>query len=245
MEHDLRLTTARKLRWDKNAWPVVNGDGTVSYNMQAASLPAPIMQKTLAQKDDFNEDGLGFEWNYLNNPIDSNYSLSSRKGYLRLIGNDSNLSQLPGVTFIGRRQQHFDFITTTSVDFVPKNNTEEAGITLYKEPAYHYDLAIKNFNKKRVLTLSYNIGLIHHIEKEIPLKDGRVQLRISGTQEYYWFSFSQDGNSYTTIGEADTRFLSSVTAGGFTGVYIALYATGNGKRSRANADFDWYTYEPQ
>jgi len=240
-----RETFLAPVRWDKNAWPVVNGDGTVSYNMQAASLPAPIMQKTLAQKDDFNEDGLGFEWNYLNNPIDSNYSLSSRKGYLRLIGNDSNLSQLPGVTFIGRRQQHFDFITTTSVDFVPKNNTEEAGITLYKEPAYHYDLAIKNAGNKRVLTLSYNIGLIHHIEKEIPLKDGRVQLRISGTQEYYWFSFSQDGNSYTTIGEADTRFLSSVTAGGFTGVYIALYATGNGKRSRANADFDWYTYEPQ
>jgi len=36
-----------------------------------------MTQKTLAQKDDFNENKLGFEWNYLNNPIESNYSLST------------------------------------------------------------------------------------------------------------------------------------------------------------------------
>ena len=119
--------------------------------MEAPSLPGPMKQRTFVQKDDFTENKLGFEWNYLNNPIQSNYSLSDRNGFLRLTGNDSNLSQLPGVTFIGRRQQHFDFITTASVEFVPKNNNEEAGITLYKEPAWHYDFTIKNVSNKRVV----------------------------------------------------------------------------------------------
>jgi alpha-N-arabinofuranosidase len=33
-----------------------------------------------------------------------------------------------------------------------------------------------------------------------------------------------------------------LTVGGFTGVYVGLYATGNGKASTANADFDWFEY---
>jgi alpha-N-arabinofuranosidase len=96
-----------------------------------------------------------------------------------------------------------------------------------------------------MLVLRYKIGRISHIEKEIPLQNGPVQLKISGTERYYTFSFSVDGKTFSKIGEADTRYLSSVTAGGFTGVYIGLYATGNGQKSRSPADFDWFTYEPE
>jgi alpha-N-arabinofuranosidase len=31
-------------------------------------------------------------------------------------------------------------------------------------------------------------------------------------------------------------------AGGFTGVYLALYATGGGVACRGPADFDWFDY---
>ncbi len=150
--------------------------------MEVAYLPGTLAQNTYSQQDDFSENKLGWVWNYLNNPIEVNYSLSQRKGYLRLIGNDSTLSQLPDVTFIGRRQQHFNFSATTSIDFTPKSNNEEAGITLYKDAINHYDLAIKRLNNKRVVVLTYNIGLIHHVEKEIPVEDGPVQFRVSGTQ---------------------------------------------------------------
>jgi len=44
--------------------------------------------------------------------------------------------------------------------------------------------------------------------------------------------------------EADTRYLSSVTAGGFTGVYIGLYASANGQTGMAPADFDEFAYRP-
>ncbi len=30
--------------------------------------------------------------------------------------------------------------------------------------------------------------------------------------------------------------------GSFTGVYLGMYATGNGKASSAPADFDWFEY---
>jgi xylan 1,4-beta-xylosidase len=39
-----------------------------------------------------------------------------------------------------------------------------------------------------------------------------------------------------------TRELSSAVAGGFLGVWVGMYASGNGRASAAVADFDWFEY---
>jgi xylan 1,4-beta-xylosidase len=44
------------------------------------------------------------------------------------------------------------------------------------------------------------------------------------------------------LGEGETRYLSTEVAGGFTGVYLAMYASGNGKPCLGPADFDWFEY---
>jgi xylan 1,4-beta-xylosidase len=44
------------------------------------------------------------------------------------------------------------------------------------------------------------------------------------------------------LGEGETRYLSTEVAGGFTGVYIAMYSSGNGAPCRHPADFDWFDY---
>ena len=49
-----------------------------------------------------------------------------------------------------------------------------------------------------------------------------------------------DGTKYEPLGEMDAAFLSSETAGGFTGVYLALYA--QGRQNGGCADFDWFEY---
>jgi alpha-N-arabinofuranosidase len=40
------------------------------------------------------------------------------------------------------------------------------------------------------------------------------------------------------------RYLSTEVGGRFTGVYLAMYATGNGRQTGNEARFDWYVYEP-
>jgi len=42
--------------------------------------------------------------------------------------------------------------------------------------------------------------------------------------------------------KADVAHKLLFVAGGFTGVYFALYATGNGKASKSPAFFDWFDY---
>ena len=38
---------------------------------------------------------------------------------------------------------------------------------------------------------------------------------------------------------------SAETSGGFVGAYLGMFATGNGKKSVAAADFDWFDYAGQ
>jgi len=45
------------------------------------------------------------------------------------------------------------------------------------------------------------------------------------------------------LGKLDTRYLSTEVAGGFTGVMIGLYASSNGKASKAKAYYDWFEYQ--
>ncbi|TRX29977.1 glycoside hydrolase family 43 protein [Flavobacterium franklandianum] len=238
-----RETFLAPVAWNPNEWPIVNGAGSIALDMKVEKLPGEVKIKNYNQNDDFSEGKLGFEWNYINNPIPQNYFLSERKGYLRLHGSEKSLSENPGVTFVGRRQQHFNFNVTTTIDFNPFTNNEEAGISLYKDALHHYKLFIRKKGKERELVLAYNIGKIKAIEKRIPLKKGTIKLTISGTPALYEFGFSQANNPVTTLGKAETKYLSTETAGGFTGTYIGLYATGNSAKSKAVADFENFSYK--
>lgn len=238
-----RETFLTPVVWLPNEWPVVNGTGSITLDMKVDKLPGELSVKNYDQKEDFSEDQLGLEWNYINNPTTQNYSLTERKGYLRLRGSEKSLSENPGVTFIGRRQQQFNFNAVTTIDFNPITNNEEAGITMYKDALHHYKLFIRKIGKERELVLEYHIGTIKAIEKRIPLNKGTVKLSISGTPEFYEFGFSQENKSITTLGKVETKYISTETAGGFTGAYIGLYATGNNAKSKATADFDNFIYK--
>ena len=239
-----RETFLVPVEWKKDEWPVVNGNGTISLEMTVDKLPGETVRvEDYNQNEEFNTEKLAFEWNYIGNPITKNYSLKERKGFLRLHGNEKSLSDVQGVTFVGRRQQHFDFNTSTTLDFNPIEDNEEAGITILKNPEHHYKLAIKKNGNERELVLSYNIGKINCVAKRVSLKEGLVTLNVSGTPEFYEFGFSQGNESLTTFGKVDTKYLSYETAGSMTGVYIGLFATGNGEKNKSAADFEDFIYK--
>jgi alpha-N-arabinofuranosidase len=169
--------------------------------------------------------------------------LSERTGYLRLKGSKSTISQGKWLTFVGRRQQHENFSASALLDFKPMNHTDEAGFTVFMDYNSHYDLTVRNIDGKRTLMLTYVLGMIEHVERQMTLAEGPVELKVEGSVNSYTFSFAQGSNLYEVIGKADARYLSTETAGGFTGVYIGMFATGNGQNSVANADFDWFVYQ--
>jgi alpha-N-arabinofuranosidase len=116
---------------------------------------------------------------------------------------------------------------------------------VFKDAKHFYTLVVTRQDGRRVAVLRMNLGSIDHRAQQVELAPGPVTLRISGNKDAYAFSIRQSGADWKQLGVADTRYLSSVTAGGFTGVYIGLYASGNGKPAAAPADFDWFSYEPK
>ena len=227
-----RETFLAPVCWNKNGWPEVNGNGTVSLDMKnTKTLPQVKLKDTSDQN--FNGSRLGVEWNWTGNPIKENYSLTERKGFLRIRGSANKLDDFNcSPSFIGRRQEDIDFQATTKMQ---KEGNGNAGITAYLCPSAHYDLLISG-NK---LKIRYRMGMLLH-EKEIcKIPEGTVHLRIEANADVYTFLYSPDGIHYTEAGQMDTRYLSSETNGGFTDVYLGLFAEGKG-----HADFDWFEYMP-
>ena len=79
--------------------------------------------------------------------------------------------------------------------------------------------------------------------KEIPVGD--VILKINATELQYQFLVQPEGEEARLIGTALTRNLSTEVIGGFTGVFIGMYASGNGKSNQNPADFDWFDYKDE
>lgn len=240
-----RETYLAPVRWDIGAWPVVNGDGTVNLDMKVPTLPLKPLKKALYSTD-FNETKLGFEWNYLRNPKFENYSLTDKKGMLRLKATTVTLDDSDSPTFVGRRQEHINFTATTEMSLQKAQTGDEAGLSVYMEPSAHYDLMLRQSATpgKQKLVLRYRMGALTHIAKEIELPAGKIYLRAKGDKDCYHFFYSTNGKDYQKLDSINVRYLSSETNGGFTGVYLALFAVSASPTSPAYADFARFDYQP-
>jgi alpha-N-arabinofuranosidase len=235
-----RETCLAPVSWPKNGWPQVNGNGTVTVDMTTPTLPLQPFPQALSRVS-FDQE-LGLEWNYVQSLELDRYSLDARPGFLRLRGSASELGAgEASPTFVGRRLQHMDFTSTTRLDFEPASENEEAGMVLLNNGT-HFDLSIKRSNGNRVLTARLQFGSVSYESDEVVLASGPVNLRIEGAGSAFRFSYAQGDNEYREIQEVSARYLSSETIGGFTGTYVGLYATGHGRPSVANADYDWLEY---
>ena len=187
---------------------------------------------------------MSFEWLHLRNPDSSNYSLTERQAWIRLKGSAYSLYDWESPTFIARRQEHFNFSAATLIDFNPIKPNEEAGLTVMMDNRFHYDFFITSNGKQRTLNLRYTLDSLNQLYKQIVLPRGNVELQVTGDKRNYTFSYKINNGIATKIGTLNTRFLGTEVSGGYNGVVIGLYATGNGIKSTAVADFDWFEYKP-
>ena len=160
------------------------------------------------------------DWCYLRHPNFENYIFQDNK-YI-LIGTDITLDDKDSPAFIALRQKDFEMEITCDVKVLDG----EGGITLYMDENHHYDLAIlKDTNGIKVIK-KLNIGDIKTVHNYINISSSQAQLIIRSDNLRYYFGVQLDGQEYD-LGSAQTRYLSSEVAGGFTGVMIGLYALGD------------------
>jgi alpha-N-arabinofuranosidase len=240
MFHHLgRETFLAPVNW-VDEWPVINAGELIEINMELNIQSNVIQNRKRDYKTNFRE-GIGCEWIYLRNPIESSYQTDENG--LSLTGNAFSLSDEANPAFLGFRQKDLVSMVETDIAFAPLKNHEEAGISVFYKHDAHFDLYVAKQDNAVYLFLRKVNGDITHIETKLPLKNEKIKLRIkSDKTKYYFYTIIEDVEVF--LGEAFTRFVSKeANTRGFTGTIYALYATGNGKTSSTEARFTRFFYE--
>jgi alpha-N-arabinofuranosidase len=235
-----RETCLAPVVWPKNGWPVVNGNGTVTVAMTCPTLSLkPVAEKPA--RDEFDGKVLGLDWNFIQPPKADTPFYALKDGALHLKGLPQEISTFGPSAFVGRRLQHLKFSAGTSLRFNPQNENETAGLVLVNN-GQHFDVLVKKSGNKRVVYAELHFGEITYQSEPRTLAPGPVELFVEGTGETFSFAFAREGRR-VQLEKVDLRFLSTETVGWFTGVYVGLYATGNGKECPDEAVFDYFEYK--
>ncbi len=190
-------------------------------------------------RDEFDTAEPDMSWNFLRTPREKWYW--QEKGELRIACRPETLLEKGNPSLIGRRQQHNNFTATVSLAFRPEQPGQKAGLMLFQNERHYYFLGVEEREGKLDVFLeqySSGDGRIPGLEPRgniqrlscIPAiaKPGKeILLQITGEMPWYHFRCSPDGQNWIQVDEKLTAtFLSTTTAGGFVGTYIALYAAG-------------------
>ncbi|MEO3946905.1 glycoside hydrolase family 43 protein [Gorillibacterium sp. CAU 1737] len=242
MRHHLgRETFLAPVQWTDEGWPVIGNNTRIEAVMDGPSfmgnpIPGPSV------RDHFTEEALGFDWIFLRNPPAGSWSLTDKPSSLTLRGTACTLDEDGAPAFVGRRLRHFSCRAETILEFDPRQDGEEAGITVFMNGRYHYDFAVIQSAGDRKVLLRRTVGSLK-TEQLFSCETGPVKLKVDATPDLFTFSFQGVGGTEHKAGAAETHLLSTEVAGGFTGVMLAMYAVSKAD-SASPAHFDWFDYEP-
>lgn len=239
-----RETFLAPITWTEDGWPVAGNKGVMMEEFPVPNLPAHVWDKE-PTRDNFNNNKLGLQWNFIRNPNDNDWSLTENPGFLRLKGSKVSIKEKDSPAFVGRRQTDFNMVAATKINFIPKISNEEAGLVVRGNDANNFSLVITMREGKRVVLFRKYLQdkVVSEDYKEIP--KGEIILRISATElEYKFWAQSEKGKAIL-VGSAETKEISTEKISGFIGAFIGMYASGNGKANTNPADFDWFDYEEE
>lgn len=231
----------------KDGWPVMGVNGHVPEEIETDLLPgdpehageSDLYVTGSDMVDIFQTEKLHPSWNYIYNPIEG--VVVQEKDGLALYGTEAAIGEDTEKALICRRQEHIVFCAETCLEFKPQEDMEEAGMAIYLNNCHHYEAALTMISGAHCIILRRQIGTLTAVEKVIPYQGEQVILRLTGDKDRYVFSYGTDG-AFTELGSGETAYLSTETGGCFTGNYIALYASGNGRKSKAKALFRQFRY---
>jgi alpha-N-arabinofuranosidase len=244
VHHLGRETFLAPVTWDSEGWPRIGDQGGVELEMRGpAFLTGSEQKQSDAIRDDFDTDRLALPWNFRRNPDPELWSLAERPGSLTLTCAPATLNDADPVALVARRQQHFNCRFSAAVAFDPQSAFEEAGLTAIMNEEHHYEIFIRGSDAgQRMVAVRRRIGDLVAVVAEERIEGDDIVLSIDATPEEYRFGYTAKNGDEKKLASGATRYLSTEVAGGFTGVYLGLYATSSHHESTARAGFNWAEY---
>ncbi|MDT7838590.1 glycoside hydrolase family 43 protein [Aquabacterium sp. OR-4] len=243
--HIGRETLLAPVHWRSDGWPVFGQGGTLQLQQPTRDLPdwapwpAPPVRETFAA-----DRRLPPHWAFLRSFASGQWSLTERPGQLRLTGARTGLDRIGTPSFVGRRQERLNQRFATELQFSPQADGDAAGLALRMNETHHALLQRRGGAQPR-LECVQQLGsrrLLHH-STEVPAS-AALQLQVLATPTQYTLSWrtAHTPGEWQTLCTIPTHQLSTETAGGFTGVYMGVFAVSDSAKP-AVADFAWVDFE--
>lgn len=237
--------------WE-DEWPCVGTEsGMIEEHIKIKYDKSEIVNEWIQESccDHFN-DKLPLHWLTLRMPVnekDIAFSLTERKGALRLFTKAAAMRSMEHPAFAGRRIRHKNWAFSVLMEFSPGAETETAGIILLQSEDWHYRLEIKAaLQGNNSLCLVKAAGKEDEItaSAEIPAQLTQFVLAARCEEMKISFYYGKDQYSLNCIAyNIDAHILSTDYAGGFVGSLAGVFASGSGNDTDNYADVFWAEYK--
>ncbi|MCL2271174.1 MAG: glycoside hydrolase family 43 protein [Treponema sp.] len=210
-----RETCLMPVTFNSDGW-FTAGSGTASIDVETDRIPGTVKQN-LQRTYTFETAPWKRDWQFLRSYSRENYVLG--ENILKIKSAKDTLDTAGNPAFIGLHQKEFNM----ELSLVVKTVDGEAGISMYMDENHHYDLALAKKDDGYRVLLKLNIGDIKHEKASVHVTGDEAVFKIYSDPINYRFILMQNGKE-NVLGTAQTRYLSSEVAGGFTGVLLGLYS---------------------
>ena len=228
-----RETFIMPVKWTEDGWPYMtrqNEEVPLQLSKNGYRRSENATFGNFAHTDNFTDSVLSYKWHTLRGPATEYYSLTTNPGHLTIKCADVKSTDKAVLPYIGRRIQHHKYTAGTKLTFVPENDSECAGMLLFKDEVHQYFLGkdSKDSRQRMVLRCITENGNEEIAAKELDPDNKSVNLMIESQGLNLDFKYSLDnGNTWETLASGlDAGFMSTARAGGFTGTTVGLYASG-------------------
>jgi beta-xylosidase len=233
-----RIVHLEPVRWEDD-WPVMGdaaASATVGQPVSEWAVPAhpgKDSTQTPQTSDEFSGAKLGPQWEWNHNPVDAGWSLTERRGFLRL------KPEVAADIFSARntltemmQDEAFEF--TTRVDVVGMKDGDHAGLAMFEQAASGVEVVQVGGER--------SIEFFHAAEKvdgAARLAGGVLLLRVHVDGDRANYSYSLDeGKSFQQAGP-----VVGLKFSWWKGSRPALFAYATEQQDEAgHVDFDWAHY---
>lgn len=242
----LRWQKVSENKWEplEYLWPVVAPKTGKVERLTPLPFPDKAQYYNDVFSDDFGSDSLNLEWNFRRVPQKGTYSLTEKKGYLRLYLKPETFELRGQYSVMGIRQKESDFEYSANMVFLPKKDYEEAGISIFQQDDNYVNLTVlkqgSNFSLKLTIK-GRDEELMVYKKENLSNYNGDIILKLISKNGKYKYYYSLDsGKSNVFFAETASDL---VICKGYIGTYIGVYGTSNGSSTKAYADFNWVKYK--
>lgn len=237
-----RETSLVRMDWSADGWPI-DKQGRAPLDIdQKPNLSEYIQYNKIS--DEFDEKLISLPWQFRRNPVEQDYSLNEKKGWLRLYTQPFDLDTLLGRNVLLQRERWLKYEASLKMQFNPESR-EQAGLTCYYDTKTYARLGLQCDAKgQRVLLLEEMVRGVPHLTHSTPVKTSEViylKVKVNLLRREFYYSYNQ--KNWLPAGTIDNAsYLSDqgTPNWGFMGTMVGMFAFNRGTGKRIPANFDWF-----